>query len=79
MSYKVLTSTLGGWEDCWGSEEDSFGGTEESRTSRVPTRFATREEAEEEIQDLLQCCEDAGVEGYSRDDYDIVECTTEAE
>lgn len=51
--FKVLTRTLSGWDDCW---------TEDGE----PTRFATKEEAQSEIDELLRDMPD-----YTASDYKI--------
>ena len=65
MPFKVLTRTVGDWEDCW-------------TVDGVPMRFDTREEAEEEIEEVLGDVYESVTRGdmdseYDRDDYKIVE------
>lgn len=57
--FVVQTKTLGGWENCW--TETLPDGTER------PVRFETKEEAQREIDDLIEEME------YDPDDYRIVE------
>ena len=65
MRYKVLTDTLcDGWSDCW--HEDGR-----------PARYETKAEAEAEILDHLSSCEQAGLQGYKRSDYRIMEIVNE--
>lgn len=62
MKYQVLLETVcDGWVKCWHDE----GG--------MPSVFNSLEEAEYEIAECLELCEQAGMEGYSRDDYKIEE------
>ena len=61
MKYHVLMETVCGWMNCW---RDSIG---------KPCVFASIEEAEAEIADCLELCAQAGMTGYSRDDYRIEE------
>lgn len=68
MEYEVLTDTLcQGWINCWTTTEPD--GTEH------PTTFPTEEEAEAEIQELLETCNGDGRdpdEYYDRDEFMIV-------
>jgi len=62
MKYQVLMETVcDGWVNCW---RDSIG---------KPSMFASVEEAEAEIAECLELCAQAGMTGYSRDDYKIEE------
>ena len=64
MKYQVLMETVcAGWVNCWHDEDGK------------PSVFASIEEAEAEIADCLELCEQAGMTGYSRDDYKIEELT----
>lgn len=65
--FEVQTAFLYGWENCW-MEDDQ------------PQTFATREAAQAELDDFLADIEDeikaghrAADEGYSPDDFQIVE------
>lgn len=62
MKYQVLMETVcDGWVNCWHDEDGK------------PSVFNSIDEAEYEIAECLELCEQAGMEGYSRDDYKIEE------
>lgn len=54
--YEVQTETLSGWENCWVTDAG------ESNPNGTPVTYATREEAEQAIQDHIADCINA-VEG----------------
>lgn len=62
MKYQVLMETVcNGWVNCWHDEDGK------------PSVFDSIDQAEYEIAECLELCEQAGMEGYSRDDYRIAE------
>lgn len=62
MKYQVLMETVcDGWVNCWHDEDGK------------PAVFNSIDEAEYEIAECLELCEQAGMAGYSRDDYKIEE------
>jgi len=62
MKYQVLMETVcGGWVNCWHDKDGK------------PSVFNSIDEAEYEIAECLEFCEQAGMEGYSRNDYKIEE------
>jgi predicted RNase H-like HicB family nuclease len=62
MKYQVLLETVcDGWVNCWHDEDSKL------------SVFASIEEAEAEIADCLELCAQAGMTGYSREDYRIEE------
>jgi len=62
MKYQVLMETVcNGWVNCWRDEDGK------------PSVFNSIDEAEYEIAECLELCEQAGMKGYSRDDYKIEE------
>ena len=62
MKYQVLMETVcNGWVNCWHDEDGK------------PSVFDSIDQAEYEIAECLELCEQAGMEGYSREDYRIEE------
>ena len=65
MKYQVvMKDEFGFWVNCWHDDEDG---------KPKPSLFNSIDEAEYEIAECLELCEQAGMEGYSRDDYKIEE------
>ena len=59
----VVETLMGNdWENCWTTEPDD-----------EPEVFATKEEAQEALEEFLEDVAEAGLEGYDRDEYRITE------